>query len=107
MSAVKILVDEFIAKHKVAGFSKSYCPYCQKAKTALEKFTYKPDAFGWLEIENRPDCQEIQDYLLSITGGRSVPRVFIGGKFFGGGDDTAKAATDGRLEKLLAEAGAI
>ncbi len=49
----------------------------------------------------------VQDALLDITGGRSVPRVFIGGKFLGGGDDTAAAAANGTLEKLLKEAGAL
>lgn len=43
----------------------------------------------------------MQDVLLSITGGRSVPRVFIGGKFIGGGDETAAAAADGSLEKMI------
>lgn len=72
MSDVKAFVDEKINKYKVAVFSKSYCPYCHKAKNALESFAYKPDAFYWLEIDNRPDCNEIQDYLHSITGGRFV-----------------------------------
>uniref|UniRef100_A0AC34RTJ7 Glutaredoxin-1 n=1 Tax=Panagrolaimus sp. JU765 TaxID=591449 RepID=A0AC34RTJ7_9BILA len=107
MSSVKNFVDEQIKNHKVAVFSKSYCPYCHKAKNALETFKYKPGSFYWLDIENRQDCQDIQDYLASITGGRSVPRVFIGGKFFGGGDDTAAALKNGTLEKKLSEVGAI
>ena len=72
MSSVKAFVDEKIKNYKVAVFSKSYCPYCHKAKNALESFAYKPNTFYWLEIEDRPDCQEIQDYLNSITGGRFV-----------------------------------
>lgn len=35
-----------------------------------------------LEIEDRPDCQELQDALENMTGARSVPRVFIDGKLF-------------------------
>jgi len=107
MSSAKAFVDEKINNYKVAVFSKSYCPYCHKAKNALESFTYKPNTFYWLEIENRPDCQEIQDYLGSITGGRSVPRVFINGKFFGGGDETAAAHKKGTLQKTLEAAGAL
>lgn len=38
---------------------------------------------------------------LAFTGATSVPRVFIGGKFFGGGDDTAAAARSGQLKKLI------
>lgn len=35
-----------------------------------------------------PNMNDIQDYLGQLTGKRSVPRVFIGKTFFGGGDDT-------------------
>lgn len=33
-----------------------------------------------IEIEDRPDCQELQDTFENLTGARSVPRVFIDGK---------------------------
>lgn len=33
-----------------------------------------------IEIQDRPDCNEIQDALEEITGARSVPRVFVDGK---------------------------
>ena len=36
-----------------------------------------------------------------LTGARSVPRVFINGKFVGGGDDVAQKARNGDLAKLL------
>ncbi|KIH63941.1 glutaredoxin [Ancylostoma duodenale] len=78
-----------------------------KARAALESQNIKPGAMEWVEIDNRPDCSEIQDYLQSITGARSVPRVFINQKFFGGGDDTAAAAKNGKLAQLLKEAQAI
>lgn len=42
------------------------------------------------QIEDNPFCDTIQDYLKTKTGARSVPRVFINGKFFGGGDDTVR-----------------
>lgn len=48
-----------------------------------------------------------QDVLLKLTGARSVPRVFIRGKCIGGGDDTVAAQKNGRLEKMLKEAGVI
>ena len=43
----------------------------------------------------------IQDYMQSITGGRSVPRVFVKGKFYGGGDETAAGARSGDLKKKI------
>jgi len=107
MSAVKTYVDNIIANKKVAVFSKSYCPYCHKAKDAINSFTLKADALEWVEIDKRDDTDAIQDYLKDLTGGRSVPRVFIDGKFIGGGDDTVAAKKSGQLEEKLKAAGAI
>ncbi|KAH7696431.1 glutaredoxin, partial [Aphelenchoides avenae] len=60
-----------------------------------------------VELDKRDDGNEIQDYLAQLTGGRTVPRVFINGQFIGGGDDTARAKSNGSLEKKLTEIGAI
>lgn len=59
------------------------------------------------QLDQRQDIVTMQDALGEITGGRTVPRVFINGKFLGGGDDTAAAAANGTLEKLLKEAGVL
>jgi glutaredoxin 3 len=55
-----------------------------------------------VQLDKESEGSAIQDILLSITGGRSVPRVFINGKFIGGGDETAAAAANGTLAQLLA-----
>ena len=47
-SAVKLVADT-IAAHKVVVFSKTYCPYCVKAKRALGQFL-KPSEFFVLEV---------------------------------------------------------
>ncbi|CAG5077983.1 Oidioi.mRNA.OKI2018_I69.PAR.g8861.t1.cds [Oikopleura dioica] len=83
---------------KVVVFSKSYCPYCKKAKDALKQANIP---FKSYEIENRPDCAAIQAEFRKMTGAQSVPRVFINGKFFGGGDETAAGVNSGKLQKLL------
>lgn len=49
----------------------------------------------------------VQDALQQLTGGRSVPRVFIGQQFIGGGDDTVALARSGELQKKLQQAGAL
>ena len=53
------------------------------------------------------DGNAIQDYLLSVTGGRSVPRVFIGQKFIGGGSEIKAFNESGKLTTMLKEAGAL
>ena len=88
-------------------FSKSYCPYCVKAKDALRSALGQPGLAAtevW-ELDERRDGSELQAALGRITGATTVPRVFVGGKFLGGGDDTARAARDGTLVKLAREAG--
>lgn len=102
--SVKQFVDSTIKNNKVVVWSKSYCPYCKKAKHAI--FSIVPvDEVEVVELDLHPMGDEIQDYLKDITGGRSVPRVFINGKFIGGGDDTVAKLKSGELEKLLKEAG--
>jgi glutaredoxin 3 len=48
---------------------------------------------------------DIQDACAELTGARSVPRVWVGGKFIGGGDDTARLAGSGELKQMLVAAG--
>lgn len=89
----------------VMVFSKSYCPYCNKAKQVLSNYALK--SYKVIELDEREDGDAIQDYLGKLTGARSVPRVFIGGKCIGGGDDTAAAHNKGTLKGQLEAAGAL
>ncbi|XP_033756970.1 glutaredoxin-C4-like [Pecten maximus] len=91
-------IQDTIGKHKVVVYSKSFCPYCSKAKQALnnEKIEYHV-----IELDGRSDMDSTQDILCKLTGARSVPRVFVNGKFFGGGDDTVAAVKNGKLKELL------
>lgn len=58
-------------------------------------------------MEDRADCSAIQDVLQAITGGRTVPRVFIGGKFVGGGSEMKELQQSNQLVPLLKAAGAL
>jgi len=98
-SAAQQFVDEQIAAHKVMMFSKTYCPFCTKAKKAL---TSAGVTFEVIELEHRKDMDAIQDVLKRMTGARSVPRVFINGKCIGGGDETAALQKKGKLAALCA-----
>ena len=104
---VKELMDQKIASKPVFVISKSYCPFCVKARNVLKKYNIPEDKIEIQEIENDKDCNEIQDYMRQLTGGRSVPRVFVGGKFIGGGDETEAAHKSGKLKGILESAGAV
>ncbi|MFH4982215.1 hypothetical protein AB6A40_008924 [Gnathostoma spinigerum] len=107
MCDAKSYVDSVIKSRKIVIFSKTYCPYCIKAKHALQSYQLKEGSLECVELNKRSDCSEVQAYLKTITGESTVPRVFIGGKFFGGGDDTIAAKRGGLLEQKLKEVDAL
>ena len=86
-------------------FSKQSCSYSRKAKRILQMYvddgTLPAHDLDVMEIEDLSDCDVIMDYLLTRTGGRTVPRVFVGRKFVGGADDIVTAHENGTLRSLL------
>ena len=75
----------------------SYCPFCDMAKNALRSVGAE---FKVMEIEDMPECQEIQDHMQKLTGARSVPRVFINEKFVGGGSEMKAYLEKGQLADM-------
>ncbi|CAJ1460852.1 unnamed protein product [Effrenium voratum] len=100
---LKSKVEEMIALQPIMVFSKSWCPFCKKAKDSLQQEGIR---FGVCELDTLGEEVEaqVQDILAEITGARTVPRVFIGGQCIGGGTDTENMAADGSLKKLAGEA---
>lgn len=87
-----------IADNKVMVFSKTYCPYCAKAKEALSTLGVKFTAY---ELDEQSDGAAIQAALLEITGQRTVPNIFVKGQHIGGCDNTLAAIESGKLQALL------
>eukprot|EP01099_Mayorella_cantabrigiensis_P003813 TRINITY_DN2860_c0_g1_i1.p1 TRINITY_DN2860_c0_g1~~TRINITY_DN2860_c0_g1_i1.p1 ORF type:complete len:105 (-),score=26.31 TRINITY_DN2860_c0_g1_i1:255-569(-) len=91
----------------VVVFSKLSCPYCLRAKSLLNSLGVNQKNLLVIELDQRPDGAAIQDQLKELTGARSVPRVFINGKFVGGCDDIHELDARGELVKKLKEAKAL
>ncbi|KAH8301150.1 hypothetical protein KR018_003808 [Drosophila ironensis] len=91
-------VENTIASNKVVIFSKSYCPYCSMAKEPFRKLNVHATI---IELDGNPDGNEIQSVLGELTGARTVPRVFIDGKFIGGGTDIKRMYEMGSLQKYF------
>lgn len=91
-------VNSVIAQHQVVVFSKTTCPFCRKAKQALNEVGANAHV---IELDHDKDGGQIQDIMLKKTGARTVPRVFINGKFVGGGDDTVALKNSGELSRML------
>ncbi|XP_026189893.1 glutaredoxin-1 [Cyclospora cayetanensis] len=91
--------EELIRGHAITVFAKTPCPFCRIAIEALTSLNVSDMHVE--EIDKSHYCDAIQDFLEEKTGARSVPRVFIAGKFFGGGDDTVAGVRSGAVQRLL------
>ncbi|GAA0140961.1 oxidoreductase [Lithospermum erythrorhizon] len=94
----KTFVKNTISSHSIVIFSKSYCPYCKRAKAVFAELKQSPHV---VELDERADGMNIQGALGEILGRRTVPQVFINGKHLGGSDDTMEAYENGELAELL------
>ncbi|KAJ3180287.1 thioredoxin reductase [Geranomyces variabilis] len=96
--AAKSTVEDAIKNNKVAVFSKSYCPYCIKAKKLLESLKV---SFAAFELDQLEEGSAMQAYLKEKNGQSTVPNIYINQQHVGGCDDLHAAHRDGRLQKML------
>lgn len=99
----KKTVDDAVEQYPVLVFSKTYCPYCKRAKAALAEAEAKDVKV--FELDNMgADGSSIQKYISEKYRHSTVPAVFIGGEFIGGGDETAALQRSGKLAGKVAAA---
>jgi len=98
-------ITQVVNSHPVVIFSKSWCPFCRKAMEALAAAGITEPFV--IDLTENPNSRDVQGTLRSMTGRRTVPNVFVGGKSVGGGDETATLQAQGKLVPLLVEAGAL
>lgn len=75
-----------------------WCPYCSAAKELLRD---KKIPFTEIDVDGR---QDLRRWLVSASGQRTVPQVFINGQPVGGFTDLEQLDADGQLDPLLGEA---
>jgi glutaredoxin 3 len=84
----------------VVLFSKSYCPYCVRAKQALLSIGIEPIT---VELDQRTDSRLIQIALMQMSGGqRTVPSAWLDGKHIGGSDDVVDGVSSGLFRSVPA-----
>lgn len=81
---------------RVLMYSTGVCPYCVRAEQLLR-------ARGVTDIEKiRVDLEpELREQMMSRTGRRTVPQIFIGDTHVGGCDDLYALDRAGELLPLL------
>lgn len=77
-------------------YTKSYCPYCQRAKAML-----KAKGMSFTEIEVSEDPALFAQMQERSNGGRTVPQIFIGETHVGGAMDMFALNNAGKLDPLL------
>ncbi|MCZ8252400.1 MAG: glutaredoxin 3 [Hylemonella sp.] len=80
----------------VKMYTTAVCPYCNRAKQLLK-------SKGVVQIEEiRVDADPAaREQMMSITGRRTVPQIFIGATHVGGCDDLMALDAQGGLLPLL------
>lgn len=84
-------------KKKIEMYTMKVCPYCVQAKALMAKY-------GVTDItEHRIDQMENgREEVIERTGGfRSVPQIFVDGKYIGDEDKLKELHSKGELEAIL------
>jgi len=77
-------------------YSKSWCPFCLRAKRLLEE---KGQEFVEFDVEL--DADKYDEMLDRSQGRWTVPEIFIDGELIGGFDELRALGASGRLDELL------
>ncbi len=80
-------------------YTKSYCPYCHRAKELLR---IKNISFVEYDVTRDP---EKEAEMRRRSGRSTVPEIFIDGRLVGGCDDLFALDERGELDLLLASCG--
>ena len=99
MSSSADFINREIEESKIVIFSKSYCPYCTKAKDLFSSLNVPGTKV--YELDNMDNGADIQKALLDLTGQRTVPNIFINKKHLGGNDDAQAAYRSGKLQEMI------
>jgi len=82
----------------VTVYSTRICPYCMMAKRLL---TQKGVPFEEIMIDGN---EQLRLDLMTRTGRRTVPQIYVGDHHVGGFDDLAALDRAGKLDPLLRDA---
>jgi glutaredoxin 3 len=80
----------------VKMYTTAVCPYCMRAKQLLK--SKGVDQIEEVRIDTDPQARE---HMMTITGRRTVPQIFIGSTHVGGCDDLMALDAQGGLTPLL------
>jgi glutaredoxin 3 len=83
----------------VTVYVSDWCPYCQRAKSLLQK---KHVVFSEINVD---DDEKYREQMIARSNRRTVPQIFIGDKHVGGCDELYALDGSGDLDRLIQGAG--
>ena len=78
---------------KAVVYATTYCPYCTAAKNVLAK---RNIPFDEIDLTHDPKLRE--EISAKAGGWKTVPMIFLDGKFIGGFDELSKLDATGMLK---------
>jgi glutaredoxin 3 len=79
-------------------YTKSWCPYCIRAKMLLKR-----KGVAFTEISVSGDEEKRAEMLARSDGRHTVPQIFIDGVGIGGSDELHALERAGKLDPMLGE----
>ncbi len=95
---------QYVQPKTVFVFSKSYCPWCDKAKDMLSGFGVK---FNSIEVD-QTDLDDDKDFVSKLHSHSKLntyPKIYIGMNCIGGYSDMSKLFNNMSLFKMFKEEG--
>jgi glutaredoxin 3 len=80
---------------EVVMYSTGWCPYCARARALFER-----KGIGFREIDIETDA-ELRAEMLTRSGRRSVPQIFVGERHVGGFEELYDLERSGELDSIL------
>jgi glutaredoxin 3 len=79
----------------ITMYATGWCPYCSRARALLER-----KGATWIEIDVEAEPARRAE-MITRSGRRTVPQIFIGDRPIGGSDDLHELDARGELDALL------
>ena len=80
---------------KVEIYTKSWCPFCARAKADLQQLD-----IPYSEVDVTTDPLRERE-MINRSARHTVPQIFVNGRHLGGSDDLRHAIATGRLDGFL------
>ncbi len=81
----------------VTIYTTAWCPFCIRAKMLLD---HKKIEFTEIKVDGDPEKRR---EMTELSGGHTVPQIFIGDQPIGGCDDMFALERQGKLDQLLSD----